>query len=348
MKKLKSIVSVFLIGILTVGLVACGSKKEESKNTENEKDLKGSTIKIVATSEDYKPVFEKFTKETGIKVEFLSMSSGEVISRIKAEGGKPMADVWFGGGLDAFMDAKDSGLLEKYISEESKDIKEEYKDKEGYWMGKGLTIVGFLANKDVLKEKNLQIPKTWDDLAKPEYKNEILMSNPAVSGTNYAVVNALLQQKGKGSGWKYFENLNKNISYYSKRGKDPKLKTTAGEVAIGITYIDNSIVKLEKEKNMQVVYPEDGIPWVVEGMAIFKNASNLEGAKIFENWVLKKETQEELAKIDGKDGAMLVKPGVKGIDLKVPKDKLMKEDLSSFGKDRKEILDKWKAMVGNK
>lgn len=71
------------------------------------------------------------------------MSSGEVISRIKAEGGKPMADVWFGGGLDAFMDAKDSGLLEKYIPEESKDIKEEYKDKEGYWMGKGLTIVGF-------------------------------------------------------------------------------------------------------------------------------------------------------------------------------------------------------------
>ncbi len=74
------------------------------------------------------------------------------------------------------------------------------------------------------------------------------MSNPAVSGTNYAVVNALLQQKGKDAGWKYFENLNKNISYYSKRGKDPKLKTTAGEVAIGITYIDNSIVKLEKEK----------------------------------------------------------------------------------------------------
>lgn len=348
MKKLKSIVSVFLIGILTLGLVACGSKKEESKNAEDKKDLKGSTIKIIATSEDYKPVFEKFTKETGIKVEFLSMSSGEVISRIKAEGGKPMADLWFGGGLDAFMDAKDSGLLEKYIPEEAKDIKEEYKDKEGYWIGKGLTIVGFLANKDVLKEKNLQIPKTWDDLAKPEYKDEILMSNPAVSGTNYAVVNVLLQQKGKDAGWNYFEKLNTNISYYSKRGKDPQLKATAGEVAIGITYIDNSILKLEKEKNMQVIYPEDGIPWVVEGMAIFKNANNLEGAKVFENWILKKETQEELAKIDGKDGAMLVKPGVKGIDLKVPKDKLMKEDLSSFGKDRKEILDKWKAIVGNK
>lgn len=47
---------------------------------------------------------------------------------------------------------------------------------------------------------------------------------------------------------------------------------------------------------MQVIYPEDGIPWVVEGMAIFKNASNLEGAKIFENWVLKKKHKKNLLK----------------------------------------------------
>ena len=78
MRKLKSIVSVFLIGILTLGLVACGSKKEETKNTDEKKDLKGSTIKIIATSEDYKPVFEKFTKETGIKVEFLLNKSSTI------------------------------------------------------------------------------------------------------------------------------------------------------------------------------------------------------------------------------------------------------------------------------
>ena len=46
------------------------------------------------------------------------MSSGEVIARIEAEGGKPMADLWFGGGLDAFMAAKDKGLLEQYVPKE--------------------------------------------------------------------------------------------------------------------------------------------------------------------------------------------------------------------------------------
>lgn len=41
------------------------------------------------------------------------MSSGEVLSKLKAEGGTPAADLWFGGGIDAFMDAKDNNLLER-------------------------------------------------------------------------------------------------------------------------------------------------------------------------------------------------------------------------------------------
>lgn len=64
-------------------------------------------LKVVATSEDYVQLFDKFTEETGIETELLSMSSGEVLSKIKAEGGTSMADVWFGGGIDAFMGAKE-------------------------------------------------------------------------------------------------------------------------------------------------------------------------------------------------------------------------------------------------
>ncbi|GAA0737926.1 ABC transporter substrate-binding protein [Clostridium oceanicum] len=347
MKKIKALLSIVLTVILMFALTACGSKKEVNVSSDK-KDLKGSTIKIIGTSKIYQKLFDKFTKETGIKVESLSMSSGEVLSRTKAEDGKPMGDVWFGGGIDAFMSAKNQGLLEKYLSPESKDVSDSYKDKEGYWIAKGVTIVGFLVNNDVMKEKNLEIPKSWEDLTKPQYKDEILMSNPAISGTNYAVVHSLLGKMGKEKGWSYFEKLNKNIPYYSKRGKDPQLKVSAGEIGIGITYVDNTIVKLEKEKNVQVVYPEDGIPWVPEGMAIFKDCTNLEGAKAFEDWVLQKDNQQYLAELEGKDGTMMVRPGVKGMDLKVPKDKFIEEYLGQFGKYRDEILDKWKVITKDK
>ena len=66
----------------------------------------------------YKRQFQQFTKDTGIKVDFIDMSSGEVLSKLQAEKGKPSADVWFGGGLDSFITAKNKGLLEQYISPE--------------------------------------------------------------------------------------------------------------------------------------------------------------------------------------------------------------------------------------
>ncbi|MCF6466282.1 ABC transporter substrate-binding protein [Clostridium sp. Cult2] len=356
MKRTSKILILLLIFSMVLSLAACektetpNEEPEEQGETKNEEkvDLTGTTLNIVATSESYKEFFDKFTDETGVKVEFISMSSGELLSRVRAEEGKPMADVWFGGGLDAFMQAKEEGLLESYISKESEDIPVEFKDPEGYWIGKGLTIVGLLVNKDILEEKNLPMPTSWKDLTNPEYKDEIIMSNPAISGTNYAAVNGLLQLMGEEEGWKFFEEMNKNIPYYAKRGKDPQLKTMEGEFAIGIIPADKSAFDLQEEQNVEVVFPQDGIPWVPEGVAIFKNSQNLEGAKAFIDFMLSKENQQILAQIDGKDGAQMVKPGVEGYDLGVPKEKLIKQDLSSFGKDRERILEKWAELVGDK
>ena len=50
-------------------------------------------------------VAAEFEKATGIKVEYLTMSSGEVLARLQAEKANPQTDVWFGGGSDAFIQA---------------------------------------------------------------------------------------------------------------------------------------------------------------------------------------------------------------------------------------------------
>ena len=186
MKKSR-ILSLMLAGLMLVG---CQPKKAEDKNekkkVETTKNFEGKTLNVVATSEKYKKLFDKFSEETKAKVEFLSMSSGEVIAKLKAEGGKPSADVWFGGGIDAFMKAKSDGLLEMYKPEGFDKIKEGFKDNEGYWISKGVTVVGFLINNKILEEKGLKVPKTWAEIVDSKYKDEIIMANPAVSGTSFA------------------------------------------------------------------------------------------------------------------------------------------------------------------
>ena len=322
--------------------------KAESEASEAEseaRDEAGGTLRVVATSEDYVTLFDKFTQETGIETELLSMSSGEVLSKVKAEGGTPMADLWFGGGIDAFMGAKEDGLLQQVNFDEAANLAPEYKDADNYWFAKGITVVGFVVNNDIIEEKGLEIPKTWDDLTDPSYQGEVLMSNPAISGTNYAVVNALLQTKGEEEGWKYFEELNKNIEYCS----DPVTKTVAGEFAIGIAPMDRAIDKMEEEQNITAVYPEDGIPYVPEGVAVFKNSEGAEAACEFIEWFYSDdENLKMVADIDNKDTIKMVKPDIEGMELTFDTEMLMDEDLSLFGSERENILAKWDELAGDK
>ncbi len=360
----KNLRFVSLLLLLVIALTACGqgtdnkkdvtgSQNQEAKedvntNEEEKLDFEGRQMNVVTTSEKYVELFDQFAKEVNAKVDFLSMSSGEVISRIEAEGGKPMADLWFGGGIDAFMAAKDAGLLESYIPKEADKVNSQFRDEEGYWIAKGLTVVGFLVNEELLKEKGLEVPTTWEELADPKYKGEIIMANPAISGTNYAAVKGILDMYGEEEGWAYLEKLNNNIPFYGKRGKDPEEKTVAGEFAIGIIPVDKTSFDLAEKHNLTVIYPEDGIPWVPEGVAIFKNSDGADIAKAFIDFMLRDENQEKLAELDGKDGAQMVKEGISGYDLGLPKDRLIDQDISTFGTMREAILSKWEELTTGK
>ena len=325
-----------------------GEEAEESSEASGTPELSG-TMKVVATSEDYVTLFDKFTEETGVKVELLSMSSGEVLSKLRAEGGTPSADLWFGGGIDAFMSAKDDGLLEQVQFDAASELADEYKDSEGYWYSKGITIVGFLVNEALTEELGIETPGSWTDLLDESYQGEIVMSNPAVSGTNYAVVNALLQTMGDEEGWNYFESLNNNIAYYGKRGSDPLNKVTSDEFAIGISYIDRGVEATIEGSDIAIVYPADGIPWVPEGVAVFKNSENVEAAKYFVEWLFSNDDNlRMLADIDKKDGLKLIKPSIEGIELGYDTAILMKEDLSLFGSERDAVLEKFEAIMGDK
>lgn len=364
--KLRKLTSLALAVVMALSLSACGQKSQPSQSQPaGSQDASGSaqqtpdqsqepaapalsgTMKVVATNESYMTLFDQFAADTGVKVELLSMSSGDVLSKLRAEGGTPSADLWFGGGIDAFMSAKADGLLEQVSFDASADLAADFKDPEGYWFSKGITIVGFLVNNTLMDELKLTAPASWDDLLDPSYKGEIIMSNPAVSGTNYAVVNAMLQTKE--DGWAYFQGLNENIAYYARRGSDPMNKVISDEFAIGITYLDGTIEALLDEYDVSIVYPTDGIPWVPEGVAVFKNAENTDAAKYFVEWLFSSDEHlKTLAEIDQKNAVKTIKPNLEGLELGYDPSILMEEDLSLFGSQRAEILEQFEALMGDK
>ena len=66
------------------------------------------------------------------------------------------------------------------------------------------------------------------------------------------------------------------------------------------------------------------------------------------DFMLTKEAQKMIAELDGKDSAQIVKPDVEGLSLGLPKNLLIKEDLSSFGSDRDKILERFKTLSEGK
>lgn len=331
-----------------VALAGCGNQGQAADSGQDQGSSTGKTLQVVCTNESYKALFDMFTKDKGMPVEFVSMSSGDVLSKLRAEGGTPSADLWFGGGIDSFMAAAKDGLLEAVDFPDADKFAEGFKSPDNYWFSKGVTVVGFIANDNLLKEKSATAPAAWTDLVKSEYKDEIVMSSPAVSGTNYAAVAAILQTMGEADGWKYLEELNANIPFYTKRGSDPATRVSQGEIAVGITYLDRTLDDLLTD-GIHTIQPSDGMPYMPDGVAAFKGAANVDGAKEFIEWLFSSdENLKELASIDKKNTIKLCIPSLSGIELDFNESALMKEDISQFGEMRDSVLEKWDQMTSGK
>lgn len=312
-----------------------------------DRSCEGQTISIFIAATGIDGIMGKFTEDTGIKVNYMSMSSGEVLTRLRASGGKVLADAWFGGGVDSYIKAADEGFLEPYASPEAAVIENKYKDPENRWTGMSFCGVDFLVNTDVLKEKGIEAPKSWADLTKPGYKGEVLMSNPNVSGTSYSIIFHILDLMGEEKGWEYLKALDGNIPYYTKRGSGPPNKVSMGEAAVGLDPYDCGVKIIEKGFPVKSVFPEEGAPAFLIPVATFKGAQHPEAARIFVDWCLSKRGQEVQMKNTAKVGT---RPDVEVPDYLLPlkNANLKLVNVVEAGQRRKAILDRWNAEFGKK
>jgi iron(III) transport system substrate-binding protein len=269
-----------LVMVALLVLTACGGAKEE---------------KVLSMYVAYgKPdmIAQAFEKETGIKVELLTMSSGEVLTRLQAEKANPQTDVWFGGGSDAFIQAADEGLIEAYDSPNRKNVLPAFRDEEGYWTGVSLVVVGFLVNEERLNDKGLPLPQTWADLANPVYLDELMASNPNTSGTAYTTVSGVLQVMGEEAGWAYLDQMYANIPYLEKSGSAQK--ALAGEYAIGIVPDPHNAPLENPDAPLVSVFPTDGVLAWPSPVALVAGAKHPNNAKLFIDWCLSPEGQKVL------------------------------------------------------
>ncbi|MFC1946265.1 ABC transporter substrate-binding protein [Chloroflexota bacterium] len=273
--KLISVLLIAVILLAALPLTACGGGDEEEK-----------ILTMYVAYGNPELVAAEFEADTGIRVELITMSSGEVITRLRAEAGNPQTDIWFGGGSDAFIQAKADGIIQSYRSPNAASVDAAFKDAEGYWTGVSLVVVGLLVNNDRLTSESLDMPAAWADLADPQYGEELMASNPNTSGTAYTTVSGILQALGEEAGWAFLDDMYRNIPYLEQSGSAPATKAIQGEFAIGIVPDPhNSIIK-NPNAGLTAVFPADGVLAWPSPVAIVSGARHPINARQFVDWCL--------------------------------------------------------------
>ena len=209
--------------------------------------------------EGMKAEFEK--KYPNITVNFVRMSSGESLTRLRNEKDNPQFDIWWGGPVDSFIAAKQEGLLQAYDSPNMANIKDPdlMKDADNYWAGVYIGSLGFATNKNFLEENpGVEPPRSWDDLLKPEFKGQLMVAHPSSSGTSYTALCTILQIKGEDAGWEFLKKYAGQVLQFTKSGAAPAKFVGQGEAAVGIVFSHDIVAEIEKGSPLKLTFPQEG------------------------------------------------------------------------------------------
>ncbi|WP_405095593.1 ABC transporter substrate-binding protein [Micromonospora sp. NBC_01412] len=238
---------------------------------------------------------KKFSESTGVKADFVRLSSGEALARIKAGKGNAEFDVWYGGPADGYAAAGGEGLLEPYVSPNASVIPDKYKDPQGTWTGVYVGALGFCSNSELLAERGIEVPDSWEDLLVPKLAKDIGIAHPSTSGTAYTTLWTQVQLAGgdEGKALDYMRKLHPNVLQYTKSGSAPGQMTARGEVAVGIIFAHDCVATMEAGfPGLKVSFPAEGTGYETGGVALVTNAKNQTSARKFIDWALTTEAQE--------------------------------------------------------
>lgn len=256
--------------------------------------------------DDAKVYLDAFAKVApNIKVNLLRLSTGDLGARILAEKSNPRHDVIWGWAVTQMVDPRIMEMLEPYKPKGIDSVKTEFKDPGNRWFATTGYFAAFCVNTEVLKAKNLPTPSSWQDLLNPAYKGQLIMPNPASSGTGYLQISSILQMKGEKEGWKFLHALDKNMGQYIKSGSKPCKLTRVGEYAVGASFAFVGVKSIKKGYPIKLVIPKEGAGYEMEVSGLMKTSKNKADTKRFLDWLLTRDA----AALYGARAAMSVVPG---------------------------------------
>jgi thiamine transport system substrate-binding protein len=247
-----------------------------------------------------------FESENNAKVVFLqSGDAGSVLNQAILTKDAPLADVLFGVDNTFLSRALDADIFEAYPSPVLSDIADEFKiDTSNRALPVDYGDVCINYDKIYFTENNLPVPLTFEDLAKPEYKDLLVVENPATSSPGLAFVIATRAHFGDGY-LDYWKSLKANgtvvvdgweTAYYtnfsasSGKGDQPMVVSYASSPAAEVFFASEPLT----ESPTASIVTADMCFRQIEFVGILKSTPNQALAQKFVDFMLSQQFQEDM------------------------------------------------------
>ena len=250
------------IGLISSLMIAGCKKSDES-------------IVIYSCTEDYKNEYylaelKKQFPEINFVLDY--QGSGAAAAKLKAEGLNTQADILLSWEYTYF------DMLTDYLADVSYFDTSVYLDdmlnSTKKYLPECRNSGAIVINTELLKEKGLAEPTSYQDLIKPEFKGLLSMPNPKSSGTGYMFLRNLTNAWGEDKAFEYFDNFAENIVQFTSSGSGPINALVQKEAAVALGMTAQAVTMINEGAPLKIIFFEEGVPFSQYGHAMTKKAES--------------------------------------------------------------------------
>ena len=241
-----------------------------------------------------KPLFEAFTKDTGVKVEYLTGKGGALIERLKLEGANTPADMfmtvdagnlWYVGSQDLFQPVQTETL--------KSNIPSHLRDPNGLWTGLSVRARTIVYSTDRVNSADLS---TYADLSASKWKGKLCLRTSKKIYTK-SLAASVIYNHGEDKAGDIISGWVNNLAA-TPNAKDSHVMNAilSGQCDVGLvnTYYFGRLIEKNPTAPLKLFWANQdttGVHVNVSGAGVTKHASNAKGATQLLEWLSSAKAQ---------------------------------------------------------
>jgi len=252
-----------------------------------------------------KPLFDAYTRETGVQIKFITDKEGPLMARLKAEGKNTRADVLLTVDAGNLWQASEEGLLRPIKSKVLEaNVPAHLRDPDKEWFGLSVRARTIVYNTDKVKPGELS---TYEDLASPKWKGRLCLRT-SKKVYNQSLVAMMIHEYGEGKTEDMVRGWVANLATSPFPDDTKAMEAVAAgqcDVTIVNTYYFGRLMEKKPSLPLAIFWPNQnlksqsaGVHVNISGAGVTRHAKNPAGAQKLIEWLSSDKAQNLFADVN--------------------------------------------------